>query len=90
MTTEGKQFFKKAMAGVLVVLVAAVFAIYVWPTAWYHPRGQVVVGTQVLPVETRVSRFTGKVQALTIEGWKDPVPIAVPADTASLPAPEKK
>ena len=80
----------KTLGIVAAIAVAIFLAIFVWPTAWYHPRGQVVVGTQVLPVETRVSRFTGKVQALTIEGWKDPVPIAVPADTASLPAPEKK
>jgi len=83
---------EKTALTILALAVVALLACYVWPTAYYFPAGQVVIGNQAVPVASRVSRFGGNVQVLTIDGWKNPTPAAAPAPQIPTPAaaPTKK
>ena len=68
---------------VLGLILAALFAVYVWPTAWMYPRGSMVSGTQILPIAMRINRFSGRAQFLSANGWLNP--IVTPAPSAAAP-----
>ena len=83
------QISGKSILGVLVAVVGIALALYVWPTAWAYHSGGILIGAQVAPIETRVNRFTGRVQYLTLAGWDDPVETgeaATPTPIAPPPA----
>ncbi|HUV38611.1 MAG TPA: hypothetical protein VMY39_03315 [Planctomycetota bacterium] len=80
---------RNSILATLAVLVVVALAIWVWPTKWARSNGGLVmVGPdqklQVAPMETRVHRFNGKVQYLTLGGWANPV--ATPPAPAAQPA----
>jgi len=73
---------RKTALVVLAVLLVVGMAVYVWPTAWLYSSGGVLTGDQIAPVQTRVGRFSGRVQYLTLEGFKNPTVAAPPAPVA--------
>ena len=79
---------------ILLGMLIVILAVYVWPTVWMQPNMGVAAGDQVLPISTRVHRFNGKVQYLTLGGWESPTaapappPAAVPIPPAPAPMPE--
>jgi len=79
------QVSTKAVQVLLVVVALAFLAVMVWPTLWVHYDGGILVGDQVVPIRVRMGRFTGKVQYLTLDGFKDPV--VSPAPAAAVPGP---
>jgi len=72
---------------VLVILAVLVFlAVFVWPTPWKYYDGGILIGTQVVPIQARTSRFANRTQVLTIGGWADPTPVpAIPAPAPTMP-----
>ncbi len=73
------------LAAVVGLVVLLLFAGYVWPTTWQYPQGQAVMGDKIYPLAVRVNRFSGKAEALTINGWQAPTPApAQPAAAAPI------
>ena len=77
----------RAIGWILLGILIAALAVYVWPTVWTYPSVGVIAGDQIAQIATRVNRFNGKVQYLTLSGWMNPTPTPPPAPTPTLPAP---
>lgn len=69
--------------GLGLALVVALFATYVWPTAYreLHTRPGVLAVGFVRAVAVREHRFTGRIDVLTSTGWQ---PLAAQRPMAAL------
>jgi hypothetical protein len=68
--------YRKVIVAASVLILAAVVAAYVWPTA-YRP---IAIQPSARILAAREQRFTHRVQLLTVEGWRD-VRRALPRDS---------
>lgn len=65
------------LARLFLVLLVYLFAIWVWPTPYYHLKTAPSSGV----FDFRVNRITGEAQFLNSEGWR----VAEPRFFADLP-----
>ena len=63
-----------------VICAVALFGWFVWPTPWEAKTTGVLVGEQLLPIDSRVHRVTGHVEGLTLMGWVGPTSEEIEAD----------
>lgn len=76
----------KSAGWVLLGMLIVLLAVYVWPTPYAYYHQGIFVDDGVAPVDARVSRFTGYVQALTITGWQGTREVAAAAAAAAAVA----
>lgn len=81
------QITGKSVQVILAALVLLAITFYVWPTQWMYHGGGVLAGDQVAPIQMRVHRFTGRVQYLTLDGFRSPTIMAPPAPVPAVPGP---